>query len=284
MIAAFSILVPAGRRSGWSQEWLAEIAYDSYRGNRPPAMLVFRCMGALVHALWLRKQEWRFEMLFQEIVYAFRVLRKKPGFTVIAVLVLALGIGANTAIFSVVHSVLWRSLPFHEPDKLVMVWSHNTRDAVFHNTVSPLDYRDFKAQNDVFSELAATTGRWGFTLTGLGDSESILGFWVSANWLQTLGVEPYIGRGIRAEEDRSNGNPVALVSYGFWQRRLGADPNVLQRSIVLDGRPYQVVGIMPAGFRFLEDGEERWRSLAPASTKPDRDECREIGATAGRRR
>ena len=194
-------------------------------------------------------------MFFQEIRYALRVLGKKPGFTVIAVLVLALGIGANTAIFSVVYSVLWKSLPFKDPDRLVMIWNHNTRQSVFHNTVSPLDYRDYRDQNDVFADLAANTVRWGFTLTGTGESESIFGFWVSSNWLKTLGVEPLIGRGIRADEDQVGGAPVALIGYGFWKQRLGGDPQVLERTIALDGTRYPVIGVMPAGFRFIEDGE-----------------------------
>lgn len=194
-------------------------------------------------------------MFVQEIVYALRVLRKKPGFTLIAILVLALGIGANTAIFSVVYSVLWRSLPFKNPDQLVMLWSHNTRQAVFHSTVSPHDYRDFKAQNDVFSELAGLTGPWGVTLNGPAQSEYLTGFWVSSNWFSTLGVEPYMGRGFQADEDKANGPAVAVVSYGFWQRRLGAGATALGKSITLDGRSYQVVGVMPAGFRFLDDGE-----------------------------
>jgi len=185
MIAVFSVIVPGSRRSEWISEWLAEVEYELLRGRSPGARLVVRCTGALLHALWLRKNEWRLEMLLQEFLQALRILRKRPSFTFVAVLVLALGIGANTAIFSVVYSVLWRSLPFKDPDRLVMVWNQNTHQSVFHNTVSPLDYKDYKEQNDVFSDLGEIV-KWGFTLSGIGDAEPIFGFQVSSSFLTTI--------------------------------------------------------------------------------------------------
>jgi predicted permease len=135
-----------------------------------------------------------------------------------------------------------------------MVWNQNTRQSVFHNTVSPLDYKDYKEQNDVFLDLGEIV-KWGFTLSGIGDAEPIFGFQVSSSFLTTIRVEPFLGRNIRPEEDQPGGNHVALVSYTFWQNRLGSDREAVNKTITLDGAPYQVIGVLPAGFRFMEDGD-----------------------------
>src|SRR5262249_34998944 len=156
--------------------------------------LAMRTCGAFVHGIWLRKQEWRLEMLIQDLMYGLRTLLKKPAFTTIAITVLALGIGANTAIFSVVYSVLLRPLPFKDPGRLVMLFSHNTRQDVSYSTLSADDLSDFRKQNDVFDGLAGVTGRWAFSINLTGEAEQIFGNWVSANFFDILGQHPQMGR------------------------------------------------------------------------------------------
>src|SRR5262249_43960746 len=137
LIGLIRFLVPRRRRAEWRAEWEAEIWYAAPRSNQ--AAMILRCGGALLHAIWLRKREWRLEMLIQDLTYALRTLLKKPAFTTMAILMLALGIGANTTIFSVVYSVLLRSLPFKDPDRLVMLFSHNTRQQVAYSSLSEDD-------------------------------------------------------------------------------------------------------------------------------------------------
>src|SRR5262249_18707019 len=156
--------------------------------------LILRCGGALIHALWLRKREWRFEMLLQDLAYGLRTLVKRPAFTTVAIILLALGIGANTAIFSVVYSFLLRPLPFKDPDRLVMVFSDNTRQQVAYGPSSADDLSDFQKQNDVFEGLATVSVQWSFVLTTNGEAEKIYGKWISANFFDVLGIQPQIGR------------------------------------------------------------------------------------------
>jgi hypothetical protein len=180
LINLFRWIVPRRKRSEWRDEWQAELWYEARRVSQ--MTLILRCGGALVHALWLRKQEWRLEMLIQDLVYGLRTLRKRPAFATVAIIVLALGIGANTAIFSVVYSVLLRPLPFHEPDRLVMVFSHNTKQNVSYSSISADDLADFQKQNDVFDALAGVTSKWAFSITNNGEAEQIFGTWVSARY------------------------------------------------------------------------------------------------------
>src|SRR5215475_8687936 len=168
-IDAVRFIVPQKWRSDWADEWRAEVHYEWNRLERRGCLnivtagrLAFRSSGALVHALWLRKREWRVEMVMQDLIYGIRVLLKRPGFAIFAVLVLALGIGASTAIFSVVYSVLFRPLPFKDPDRLAIIYSHNTRQDVAYSTLSADDLTDFQKQNNAFESIAPVTPRWAF--------------------------------------------------------------------------------------------------------------------------
>jgi predicted permease len=188
--------------------------------------------------------------LWQDLRFGLRMLAKTPGFTAVAVLSLALGIGANTAIFSLVDAVLIRPLNFKEPDRLAMVWEDASEDGFPRNTPAPANYVDWKSQNHTFEDIAALdTGT--FSLTGDGEPEKIDAQEVTADFFPMLGVKPLLGRFFLPEEDRPGGNKVAILSYGLWQRRFGGDVSLLGKDIVLNDQKTTVVGIMPAGFQFL---------------------------------
>ena len=190
-----------------------------------------------------------------DLRYALRKLAKAPAFAAIAILTLALGIGANTAIFSVVNAVLLRPLPFAEPDRLVWMWG-NIRNGGNRASVAPLDFLDYREQNKSFEQLAAmTTVPVHGNLTGGGDPERLEAAWVTGNYFQALGVEPALGRTFRLENEHSGGNEVVVLSHGLWQRQFGGDPSIVNRTIRLDGRNYEVLGVMPVGFKFPRAAE-----------------------------
>jgi predicted permease len=185
------------------------------------------------------------ETLWQETRYAWRMLLKKPGFTLTALLTLALGIGANTVMFSLVNAVILRKLPFKDPNRLVWVWSTRTdRDKAFFSIPNLIDYRD---QNQTLEEIAAF-GNWGANLTAAGDPERLQGIRISANAFQMLGVEAAAGRPLVAEDDQANQSRVVVLTHGLWRRRFGGDPGLIGKSITLNGDSYSVVGVLPPDF------------------------------------
>jgi len=196
------------------------------------------------------------ENLSQDIRYGIRTLAKNPGFTVVAVLTLALGIGANTAIFSVVQNVLLRPLPYPEPDKLVEIWN-TYAPQVPRAGLSPGDYADWRQQNQSFTETGAYVRiSQGFNLTGEGEPQRILASYASAGLFPMLGAHVVAGRSFVPEEDRAGSAPVVILGHRLWQSRFGGDPGVVGRTIALDNRRYTVVGVLPAGFQLL-----RWPDL-----------------------
>src|SRR5215210_5558061 len=201
------------------------------------------------------------ETLIKDIRYAVRGLVKRPGFTVIALMTLALGIGANTAIFSVVNAVLLRPLPFSDPEQLVIVWEDASFAGFPRNTPAPANYIDWKNQNQSFSDMAASAEA-SFNLTGDGDPERVTAFAVTANFFPLFGVQPLLGRSFLPEEDRPGSNKVVVLSYSFWQTRYGGDAYILNRDIQLNGEKHAVVGVMPASFQFLESEVRLWVPLA----------------------
>src|SRR5438045_158587 len=185
-----------------------------------------------------------------DLKFAVRQLLKDPGFTAVAVFTLALGIGANTAIFSVVNAVLLRPLPFKEPERLVTVWERNPKQGYDQNVAAPANYLDWKAQSQSFEQLAMFDVARGYNLTGTDEPARVIGFAVTANLFQTLGVNPAIGRGFSIEEETQGRDRVAILSHGLWQRRFGSDKNILGKTISLDGNSYTIIGVMPAGFSY----------------------------------
>jgi putative ABC transport system permease protein len=189
------------------------------------------------------------ETVFQDMRYALRVLRKSPGFTVVAVLTLALGIGANTAIFSVLYSVLLRPLPYQDAARLIVL--NETTPKVGMVSVSYPNFLDWRAQSRAFREMAVVDSV-SFTLSGVEQPENIDGQAVSPNFLSLLGVHPLLGRDFEGSEENAGTAPVVLLSYPLWQSHFGGDRSVIGRSITLNGRGFVIVGILPRDFRWIE--------------------------------
>jgi predicted permease len=206
------------------------------------------------------------ETLLKDIRYGIRSLVKRPGFTFIAVITLALGIGANTAIFSVVNAVLLRPLPFADADRLVIIWEDASFAGFPRNTPAPANYVDWKTQNQVFEDIAATDSR-SFNLTGDGEPQKVEALGVTANFFPLLGVKPVLGRAILPEEDKPEANKVAMLNYGLWQQRYGGERNIVGREILLNGEKYTVVGVMPPGFQFLNSQVGLWVPIAFTSER-----------------
>ncbi|HEY7617906.1 MAG TPA: ABC transporter permease, partial [Terriglobales bacterium] len=243
------LIVPRRLRADWRQEWEAELRYRETLlaewdrlGRRNKLALLWHSAGALMDALWLQPRRWEDEMI-QDLRYGARMLMKNPGFTLIAVLTLALGIGANTAIFSLVNTVLLRPLAVAQPERLMRIYTRGSQHTSFPN------YRDLAEGNEVFSELA---GHGVITLNlRQGETMSrVFGELVTGNYFAALGVRPASGRTFGTETDGAPGaHPVAVVSHGFWQRQFNADPALVGQTITLNGQQFIVMGIMPEGFR-----------------------------------
>jgi predicted permease len=198
--------------------------------------------------------------LGQDLRYGLRMLVKNPGFTIVAVIALALGIGANSAIFSVVNTVLLRPLPYKNPDALVMIWEEASHLGFPRNTPSPANFIDWRTQNTVFEGMAAMAEK-SFNLTGVGEPERLDGRRVSANLFSLLGVDAQLGRTLGPEEDKP-GTRVVVLSYGLWQRRFGSDPGIIGRPLTLSGESYTVVGVMPRSFQFPTREDQLWVPIA----------------------
>ena len=202
------------------------------------------------------------ETFIQDIRFGIRMLAKKPMFSIIAVITLALGIGANTAIFSVVNGVLLRPLPFKEPDRLMMI--RETKLPQFPEfSVAPGNFLDWKKQNTVFERLVAYKGS-SLNLIGTGDPERLRALNVTEGFFAMLGAQPQLGRDFLAEEDQVGHNNVVILSYGLWQRRFSGDPKILNQTITLNRQAYTVIGVMPATFHFGsgENELDLWTPMA----------------------
>jgi putative ABC transport system permease protein len=195
--------------------------------------------------------------LIQDVRYGLRGLRHNFAFTVVAVCSLALGIGANTAIFSLVNAVLLKPLPFRDAERLVLVWEEQPKIGAVRDNVPPATYVDWKNQNHVFDEVGALTWQ-SYNLTGEGEPEKVATYGVTANIFPMLGVEPALGRNFLADEDKPGGARVVILSHGLWQRRYGGEQSIIGRDILLNGEKHTVVGVMPAGFQFLQSYIGMW--------------------------
>ncbi|MCI0486570.1 MAG: ABC transporter permease [Blastocatellia bacterium] len=207
------------------------------------------------------------ENFLQDLRYAARILLKRPGFTAVAVLTLALGIGANTTIFSVINAVLLRPLPYPDAERLIAVLEQHASQP--QRSVSPPNYFDWRDHNQVFEAVAATRG-WSVTLTGEGEPRRLNGAAVSGDFFTVLGVNPMLGQGIMPQDDRPGAERVVILSHDLWQTYFGADPKVIGSKIMLDDVGHRVAGVMPEGFDF-PDGARLWRPLADSFAGVQRD-------------
>ncbi len=206
------------------------------------------------------------EDLWKDLRYGLHMLARNPVFALIAVLSLALGIGANSAIFSVVDPVLLRPLPYREPGRLVMIWDTFPGRSVKHNVVGPVDYLHWRAQSTVFERIAAIAADVS-NLTGVTEPQEIHGQLVTADLFPLLGAEPALGRAFTEDEARAKGRLI-ILSHRFWEQRFQADPAALGRTVDLDGKPYTIIGVMPGRFEFLDTHSEYW---LPYFVDPQRD-------------
>jgi putative ABC transport system permease protein len=217
---------------------------------------------------------------FHDLRYATNFLRRSPGFAFVAILILGLGIGANTAIFTLVDTVLLRPLPYHDPTRLVMLWQSLPAQGLAQVPVSQADFADFQKQSRGFENLAAIyIDKEEFGLTGSGDPEQLRGMPVSTNLFSILGVQPMLGRDFLPGEDQPGNENKVMLSYGLWQRRFGGDRGVIGKAITLDRQPRIVVGVMPRGFNFpppmhfgvgeVSGGKELWIPCVVDKTNRD---------------
>jgi predicted permease len=203
----------------------------------------------------------------QDVRHALRVLRKAPGFTAIAIVTLALGIGVNTTIFSVVNTVVLKPLPYEDADRLAFIVESQANSPFI--SVAYLNYLDWKAQNRSFEQMAIVRGQT-YNLTGVPDPERLMGAHVSSDMFTMLGVQPTLGRTFEQGDDHPAATPVALLNYGLWQRRFGGDPSILGQTLTLNGISYTIVGVLPRGFKwFLQHQQpEIWTPIGLWANTP----------------
>ncbi|HEV8188139.1 MAG TPA: ABC transporter permease, partial [Pyrinomonadaceae bacterium] len=204
------------------------------------------------------------ENLLSDTRYAIRNLLRRPAFTLIAVATLALGIGANTAIFSAVNALLLKPLPFPELDRVVAIWDKMPSRGVLHNEVTVANYLDLKNQNQTFEQLALYRW-WSPNLTGVEPPERLQGFQVTANLFDALGVKPIMGRNFTEEENQPGKDAVVIITHSLWQRRFGGDPEILNKTITVNTVTRKVIGVMPQNFNFPRGGE----MYAPIAMTPE---------------
>lgn len=247
-------MVPYDVRADWLREWRAEFAYAASRAQRAgrslPLSSLARAAGAIVHAAWLRWDRWRVDMIIQDIKHALRSLRRKPSFTVVVVLTLAIGIGGTTAIFGAVNAVLLRPLPYPEPDQLARVFKVQIRNPDgMGGAVSPPDFTDWRRDNAVFSELAAYDND-SYALTGAGAAEQLPTAEVTGGFFKVMATPPLLGRAITTDDDPMGSRDVVVLSHALWVRRFGAASTIIGQQLMLDGVSREVIGVMPASFVF----------------------------------
>jgi putative ABC transport system permease protein len=248
LIRVVGVIVPRRLRANWRQEWEAELRHREELltqwdrlDRRSKLDLLRRSTSAFWDALWLQPKRLEEEM-FQDLRYGVRMLLKNPGFTAVAALTLALGIGANTAIFSVVNGVLLKPLPYDQPGQLVNLWEAAPWGL---SPVSPGAFTDWRDGAEGLEALSVVRGA-SMNLSGDGQPERLVGLTVSSSYLRVLRIQPMLGRGFLPGEDKPEGdNKVVVISHELWQRRFGADPGVVGRAIRLNSEPHTVIGVLP---------------------------------------
>ncbi|MGC1256981.1 MAG: ABC transporter permease [Candidatus Acidiferrales bacterium] len=211
--------------------------------------------------------------LWQDLRYGARMLRRNPGFAAVAILTLAIGIGANVVIFSLVNGVLLKPLPFPDSGRVVTIWETDANRNITRGTASAAEFLDWRDMNHVFEELSASRAVY-FTLTGNGEPEQVWGFQVSGNFFRMLRVSPILGRDFTSEDEQPGHEQVVILSYGLWQRHYGADASIIGKSILVDEKPFTVIGILPRNFSLYGTAPEfeMWKPFAFNRAQLDRED------------
>ncbi|HEX5435952.1 MAG TPA: ABC transporter permease [Gemmatimonadaceae bacterium] len=258
LVRCIAPIVPAARRSAWVAEWTGELWYRLASLDRAGtldaracASVLARTLGTLPHALWIRCADWSIDMLMHDLRYAVRVNAKRPAFSLLVIAILAVGIGATSAMFSIVNSVVLEPLPYPQASRLVRASNANRYGN--QGAISRGDFLDYQSRNQVFSSFAAYTFFGSAVLSGTAEPERVTAPMVTANFFSTLGVQPVLGRAFSPQEEDGQ-HQVAILSYGLWQRRFGGDAHVVGRTITVDGKPTAIVGVMPAVLERTFDG------------------------------
>src|SRR5215471_14036671 len=274
LVRAVGVIVPRRLRADWRHEWEAELRYregllaewDNLDWRNKLALL-WHSLGAFMDALWLQPRRLEDEMI-QDLRFGWRMLRRSPVMSLVAVISLAAGIGANTAIFSVINALLLRPLPYPAPEQLVKVFQGQP-DPTKSTLPSVWSYPRFEVLRDQNQTLAAVAGfkQNPYNLTGTDAPERLQIEMVSASYFPLLGIQPLVGRTFTADEDRSPAtNFTALLSYGLWQRRFGGDPSAIGKTIEFDKHPFTVAGVLPPAFRGQDGTADAWVPMAVAET------------------
>jgi putative ABC transport system permease protein len=265
-IAIVSALAPGGTRREFRAEWEAELA-TAWQGRprgswRDGARVMTQAVGSLPDAWFLFRQQWSLDMLHQDIRYALRLMRQRPGFTTIVVITLALGIGANTAVFTVINAVLLRPLAFGEPGRILAIWENDRLNAKPRYPVAPANFKDWQEQARTFEQVAAYREA-AATFTVAGEGVRAPGAVVTTNFFDALGVRPLLGEGFTAGQGVPGQHRVLVLSYDAWQRDFKGDPGIVGRQIDVGApAPYRVVAVMPQSFRYPARETAFWRAMA----------------------
>ena len=248
-------LYPAPFRGEYGDEMWRVVAQRQRDGEGGLALWIPTIGDTLVSAA---QTHW--DLMRQDLAYALRAFRRTPGFTATVLIVAALGIGVNTAAFSLTDHVLLRPLPYAEPSRLVALWQNQIARGYPRLEVSPPNYRDWKAMTTSYAGMAAHTVR-AMNLVGEGQPQRLEGADVTAELMPLLGVKPAFGRTFSAEDDRDGAPGTLLLSYALWQGAFAGDPDVVGRKVRLDGETHVVVGVMPADFAFPNRDTQFWRPM-----------------------
>ena len=254
LVRAAAWLVPGSRRSDFRAEWEAELAVD-------PSLR--RALGAVADAWFLFRQPWRPDMILQDVRSSLRVLARRPAYTALVLVTLALGIGATTAVFSAIDAVLLRPLPYPDASRLVAVWENDRVNLKPRYPVAPANWDDWRSATQAFDHLSAfVAGASGSLSNGTGDPFHVTVSIVSTGFFEAMGVRPLLGRTFTRADATPPNHRVLVLSHQAWQDHFASDPGVLERTVTYSGTPYRIVGVMPRDFRFPVRDGDGWRPLA----------------------
>jgi hypothetical protein len=269
LLRSIRALVPVNIRQDWLREWEAEIRHrwsSVSRGRQArwqdQADVVRRSTGAISDAAWLRQQFTADHDVVRDVQYAVRMLRRRPVISMLAVAVLAIGIGGTVAVFSVVDTLLLRELPYREPDRIVTIWLTNREHPEEREGVAPGAFLDWHDRSKSFSHIAAAAPASFDYLDG-GEPTTLVGASVTEGFFEALGVQPIRGRLFVPREYTEFPPDIAIISHGIWQRVFGGDPDIVGRKAILEGEALEIVGVLPTWFHPTVLGRLREEELGP---------------------